>query len=123
MRHMAIERMMPFTARLMQQHIEGPPQHERHDALACMPEYRLLEALLTEAINTYIYCDEANRAWVEAKRWFSRAERPDYNLYLDGITFLFVCAHLGLDASYVRKRTFEARIRMKTVDTPVGGTV
>jgi hypothetical protein len=120
---MAINRMMPYTARVMQPQEEGPPQHERHDAVACMPEYRLLEALLTDAINTYIYCDEANRAWIEARRWFTRAESPNFNLYLDGITFLFVCAHLGLDASYVRKRTFAARIRLKSVDTSREHTV
>jgi hypothetical protein len=115
---MAVERMMPYTARTMQVP-EGAPQHERHDGVVDMPEYRLLEALLSEAVNTYVYGDENKRHWVEARRWLTRPEQPNSSLYHDGITLQFVCSHLGLDASYIRKRAFEERIRNKSVDTPL----
>ena len=106
-----------YSAKLIQ---SGTDRHiERHDGCSDMPEYRLLEALLQEAADTYIYGDEHKRAWVDAERWFRRELKPNYevNLYYDGITFAFVCDQLDLDESYVRKNVLEARESLKTVDS------
>ena len=112
-----------YLARAVQSHSEL--HTERHDGCSDMPEYRLLEALLQEAADTYIYGEESKRAWVEANRWFQREAVPNYkvNLYYDGITFAFVCDQLHLDESYIRKNIAAMHETRKTVDTSSGSAV
>jgi hypothetical protein len=106
-----------YIARLMQ----GGDRHiERHDGVSDMPEYRLLEALLEEAVITYLRGKATERAWLESARWLQQEATPNYsvNLCYDGVTFSFVCDQLSLDESYIRKSVFALREKsLKSIDS------
>ena len=71
---------------------------------ALRPEQRLVLAVLVDAVKTFRTCATASgtcarRQRAELERWFGSEEAGD-----SPFTFENVCAALGLEASYVRRR-------------------